>query len=73
MSNPTHDAPEAWITSSYSGNDSATTNCVEVGFGKAGAHVRDSKDPEGGSFYLPAEAWTQLLAIASKIQVPPAE
>jgi hypothetical protein len=71
--NPTHDPPAAWRKSSYSGNDASTTNCVEIGFGKVGAHIRDSKDPEGGSFYLPNTAWTGFLAAVGKSKGAPAE
>lgn len=64
-----------WFKSSYSGNNSDTTDCVEVAFDPdgQGAYLRDSKDPQGGSFYVPASTWASLLAVARKIDVPPAE
>lgn len=62
MSNMTSDAQLKWLKSSYSGNDQDKTNCVEVAFAADGAYVRDSKDPLGGKFHLPASGWQGLLA-----------
>ncbi|WP_037369891.1 DUF397 domain-containing protein [Amycolatopsis orientalis] len=47
-----------WRKSSYSGGGN---DCVEVAFVAGGAAVRDSKDPEGGAFRLPAAGWRALL------------
>ncbi|MBB1153650.1 MULTISPECIES: DUF397 domain-containing protein [Amycolatopsis] len=47
-----------WRKSSYSGGGN---DCVEVAFVAGGAAVRDSKDPEGGAFRLPAAGWQALL------------
>jgi len=47
-----------WRKSSYSGGGN---DCVEVAFVDGGAAVRDSKDPEGGAFRLPAAGWQGLL------------
>ncbi|WP_033295695.1 DUF397 domain-containing protein [Amycolatopsis jejuensis] len=47
-----------WRKSSYSGGGN---DCVEVAFVEGGAAVRDSKDPEGGAFRLPASGWQGLL------------
>jgi hypothetical protein len=53
-----------WFTSSYSGKDN---ECVEMFFlaepspdGPA-VLVRDSKNPEGGKFSLPAAGWEGLM------------
>ncbi|PFG46327.1 uncharacterized protein DUF397 [Amycolatopsis sulphurea] len=48
-----------WRKSSFSGGGN---DCVEVAFVDGGAAVRDSKDPEGGAFRLPASGWRALLA-----------
>ncbi|MFB9687725.1 DUF397 domain-containing protein [Amycolatopsis plumensis] len=48
----------AWSKSSYSSNDD---NCVEVAKLGDQAAVRDSKDPEGGYFKLPAAGWRGLI------------
>jgi hypothetical protein len=48
-----------WRKSSHSGGGN---DCVEVAFVAGGAAVRDSKDPEGGAFRLPASGWRGLLA-----------
>ncbi|WP_290061044.1 DUF397 domain-containing protein [Amycolatopsis solani] len=48
-----------WRKSSHSGGGN---DCVEVAFVDGGAAVRDSKDPEGGAFRLPASGWRGLLA-----------
>ncbi|MEV8609544.1 DUF397 domain-containing protein [Amycolatopsis sp. NPDC051373] len=75
MSDKMPDAPLTWRKSSYSGNDTDKTDCVEVAFDPngAGAFVRDSKDPAGGAFTLPATGWRGFLASVSKVQVSPAE
>jgi hypothetical protein len=48
-----------WRKSSHSGGGN---DCVEVAFVADGAALRDSKDPEGGAFRLPASGWRGLLA-----------
>jgi hypothetical protein len=54
-----------WLTSSHSGGNN---ECVEMFFlaepAPAGPAVliRDSKDPEGGTFSLPANGWKGLVA-----------
>jgi hypothetical protein len=48
----------AWKKSSYSDNGG---NCVEVAFVDGDAALRDSKDPEGGAFRLPAAGWRGLI------------
>ncbi|MEW2508302.1 DUF397 domain-containing protein [Amycolatopsis sp. NPDC047767] len=72
MSDKMPDAPLKWRKSSYSGNDTDKTDCVEVAFAPNGdgAFVRDSKDPEAGAFTLPATGWRGFLTSVSKIQVP---
>ncbi|WP_370942904.1 DUF397 domain-containing protein [Amycolatopsis sp. cg5] len=47
-----------WRKSSHSGGGN---DCVEVAFVPGGTAVRDSKDPEGGAFVLPAGGWQGLL------------
>lgn len=72
MNDKMPDAPLTWRKSSYSGNDSDTTNCVEVAFVPSadGVCVRDSKDPDGGMFSLPADGWRSFLAAVPAIGVP---
>lgn len=54
-----------WITSSYSGGNN---QCVEMFFPAEPAPdgpavlIRDSKDPKGGAFGLPASGWKGLVA-----------
>ncbi|MFE0023864.1 DUF397 domain-containing protein [Amycolatopsis sp. NPDC059021] len=48
-----------WRKSSHSGGGN---DCVEIAFVGGDAAVRDSKDPEGGAFRLPASGWQGLLA-----------
>ncbi|MEV8610321.1 DUF397 domain-containing protein [Amycolatopsis sp. NPDC051373] len=49
----------SWFKSSHSGTNNG--ECVEAAFTGDGAAVRDSKDPEGGSFRLPAQGWQAFL------------
>lgn len=49
----------AWFKSSYSNDNDG--NCVEVAKLGGQAAVRDSKDPEGGHFTLPATGWRGLI------------
>lgn len=48
-----------WRKSSYSGEGQ---DCVEVRVRRATVGVRDSKDPDGGFFELPAAGWQALTA-----------
>jgi hypothetical protein len=60
-SNPSQNCVEvAYRTSSYSGGDNGS-NCVEVGLTSTEAHLRDSKNPEGGTFSIPGESFTAFL------------
>lgn len=49
-----------WQKSSYSGG--TNNDCVEVRLTSKGVEMRDSKDPEGGAFRLPASGWRGLLS-----------
>jgi hypothetical protein len=55
-----------WFKSSHSGGEN--NECVEVAFrsGSGGAHVRDSKDPDGGRITLPRAGWSGLLAAVDR-------
>jgi uncharacterized protein DUF397 len=53
----------AWFKSSYSGTEGG--DCVEVAFGIAAVHVRDSKDPHGCVLTVPRTAWTEFVRMAS--------
>ncbi|WP_414937387.1 DUF397 domain-containing protein [Amycolatopsis sp. cmx-11-51] len=56
---PNDDLSQArWRKSSHSGGGN---DCVEVAFTGSGAALRDSKDPDGGSFRLSSSAWRGLL------------
>lgn len=46
-----------WRTSSYS----AEKECVEVGFGRDGIAVRDSKNPDGPVLSFPAATFAAFL------------
>jgi hypothetical protein len=54
-------ATTAWRKSSYS-QGSATSDCVEVAFGRAGAAVRDSKNTEGPVLEVGVGAWRGFVA-----------
>lgn len=50
-----------WRRSSYSNSNGG--ECVEVADGFPGlVPVRDSKNPQGASLLIPAEAWTAFVA-----------
>jgi hypothetical protein len=53
----------AWHKSSYSSGSGG--NCVEVAACSRAVHVRDSKNPDGGSFAVGPAAWTAFLAGAT--------
>lgn len=59
---PTPPPGLVWLKSSHSGSDPDKTNCVEVAGAPGVVWVRDSKDPEGGAFRLPASGWRGLLS-----------
>ncbi|WP_409493967.1 DUF397 domain-containing protein [Amycolatopsis sp. cmx-11-12] len=52
-----------WHKSTYSGEDVNKTDCVEAGRRPDSrvTYVRDSSDPEGGTYRLSPEAWNGLL------------
>ncbi|MCT9091951.1 DUF397 domain-containing protein [Streptomyces sp. ASQP_92] len=50
----------AWHKSSYSGTQG--DDCVEVAVCPDTVHVRDSKDKQGPTLALSAEAWTAFVA-----------
>lgn len=45
-----------WFKSSHSGDEGG--QCVEVATSPTTVHVRDSKDPEGGTLTFTPDAWT---------------
>ena len=53
-----------WYKSSFSmaGND----NCVEVRHIATGVGVRDSKNPAGRSFRVPAVGWASLITLLTR-------
>ncbi|MFC3898148.1 DUF397 domain-containing protein [Lentzea rhizosphaerae] len=55
MTNP----EKTWRKSSYTAPDN---NCVELAVSETEAAMRDSKDPDGGSFAVGAGAWLSFLA-----------
>ncbi|CAL9481765.1 hypothetical protein SUDANB105_03033 [Streptomyces sp. enrichment culture] len=60
------DASElVWFKSSYSGGNDGNS-CVEVAIAPRTVHVRDSKSLAGPELALPAAAWTDFLAYASR-------
>ncbi|MFJ8697209.1 DUF397 domain-containing protein [Streptomyces roseolilacinus] len=52
-----------WRKSSYSNPNGG--ECVEVAACPHTVHVRDSKNPDGGSFAVAPSAWTAFLADAT--------
>lgn len=62
---------QEWRKSSYS--QGTNNDCVEVRQNSRGVEMRDSKDPEGGSFTLPAASWRWFLTAAPNIEVPHAD
>lgn len=50
---------KTWRKSSYTAPDN---NCVELAVGQDETDVRDSKDPDGGTFAVKASAWAAFLA-----------
>ncbi|WP_432124340.1 DUF397 domain-containing protein [Streptomyces sp. C10-9-1] len=52
-----------WFKSSYSGTQG--DNCVEVAHCPEAAHVRDSKDKEGGRLALSRTTWSTFVAYAA--------
>ncbi|WP_326649920.1 MULTISPECIES: DUF397 domain-containing protein [unclassified Streptomyces] len=53
----------AWRKSSYSGSSGG--DCVEVAACPAAVAVRDSKDPDGPAFAVPAAAFAAFVAAAA--------
>ncbi|MFH8937414.1 DUF397 domain-containing protein [Streptomyces griseosporeus] len=49
----------AWFKSSHSSGSQG--DCVEVALTPSTAHVRDTKDREGGEFAVSAGSWTAFL------------
>lgn len=47
-----------WRKSSFSG--SGAQDCVEVSYSTE-VHLRDSKNPDGGTLHLPASSWAPHL------------
>jgi hypothetical protein len=47
-----------WRTASYTGGNG---NCVEVGDTARVVLVRDTKDRQGGTLAVPAEAWQAFM------------
>jgi hypothetical protein len=51
-----NDTALKWFKSSYSGSDGG--QCIEIAAAPAAVHVRDSKDPDGGTLTFTPEAWS---------------
>ncbi|WP_331720834.1 DUF397 domain-containing protein (plasmid) [Streptomyces sp. NBC_01241] len=68
------DGPQTgdWFTSSYSDNQGG--QCVQarrLATGPAGKMaVRDSKNPDGGTFEFDRAAWTNFVAFATELDEP---
>ncbi|GCD36917.1 toxin [Streptomyces chrestomyceticus JCM 4735] len=55
----------AWRKSSYSGEQDADTNCVEVATTPTTIHIRDSKNVTGPALSVPPAAWADFLRLIS--------
>ncbi|KWT58550.1 DNA-binding protein [Streptomyces albus subsp. albus] len=53
----------AWRKSSYSGEHSADTNCVEAAATPTTIHIRDSKNTSGPALAVPPTAWAEFLRL----------
>ena len=52
----------SWRKSSYSGGDTTSTECVEVGFAaEVPVGVRDTKARDAGALRVPAAAWAVFV------------
>lgn len=58
----------AWRKSSYSGE---AGDCVEVASLPKVTAIRDSKDPDGGTLVLDAQAWAGLLSAVRSGELDP--
>ncbi|MFD7665424.1 DUF397 domain-containing protein [Streptomyces sp. NPDC059788] len=55
----------AWRKSSYSSEQSADTNCVEMAATATTIHIRDSKNKTGPGLAIPPAAWADFLGLIS--------
>nr|WP_242440812.1 DUF397 domain-containing protein [Streptomyces sp. CB02923] len=55
----------AWRKSSYSSEQSADTNCVEVAATPTTIHIRDSKNVTGPALSVPPSSWADFLRLIS--------
>ncbi|MEU3544909.1 DUF397 domain-containing protein [Streptomyces paromomycinus] len=55
----------AWRKSSYSSEQSADTNCVEVATTPTTIHIRDSKNITGPALSVPPASWADFLRLIS--------
>ncbi|MFH8403407.1 DUF397 domain-containing protein [Streptomyces sp. NPDC018019] len=53
----------AWSKSSYSSEQSADNNCVEVAATPTTVHIRDSKNKTGPALAVPPTAWAEFLRL----------
>lgn len=58
------DRPLTWFKSSYSGGEGG--NCVEVALCPTAVHIRDSKDPAGGTLTVAPDAWAAFVDFARR-------
>ena len=54
------DSSMTWRTSTYSSGNGG--NCVEVASATGSVAVRDTKDRDGGTLSIPADAWAKFTS-----------
>ncbi|MBY8888833.1 DUF397 domain-containing protein [Streptomyces sp. PTM05] len=54
--------PLTWFKSTHSGGEGG--DCIEVAASPTVVHIRDSKDPSGGTLTVDHDAWAAFVTFA---------